>query len=218
MAANGTITFFHSPNTRSSGVRILLEELGAPYELRAINMKAGEQRKPAYLATNPMGKVPAILHRGGLVTEQVAIFIYLADLFPQAKLAPGLDDALRGPYLRWLVYYGSCFEPAVVDRAMKREPGQLAMVPYGDYDTMLNTLTGQLAKGPYLLGERMSAADVLWGTALTWTTMFKLVPELPVIKDYIGRINARPAVGKVKALDAKLSAEHEAAVKQPAAS
>jgi glutathione S-transferase len=199
-------------------VRILLEELGAPYELRAINMKAGEQRKPAYLAVNPMGKVPAILHRGGLVTEQVAIFIYLADLFPQAKLAPALDDPLRGPYLRWLVYYGSCFEPAVVDRAMKREPGQVAMVPYGDYDTMLNALTGQLAKGPYLLGDRMTAADVLWGTALTWTTMFKLVPELPVIKDYIGRINARPAVGKVKALDAKLSAEHEAAVKQPAAS
>jgi glutathione S-transferase len=218
MAGNDTITFFHSPNTRSSGVRILLEELGAPYELRAVNMKAGEQRKPAYLAVNPMGKVPAILHRGGLVTEQVAIFIYLADLFPQAKLAPALDDPHRGPYLRWLVYYGSCFEPAVVDRAMKREPGQLAMVPYGDYDTMLATLTGQLAKGPYLLGERMSAADVLWGTALTWTTMFKLVPELPVIKDYIGRVGARPAVAKVKELDGKLSAEHEAAAKQAAAS
>jgi glutathione S-transferase len=213
MSADGTITFFHAPNTRSSGTRVLLEELGAPYELHAINMKAGEQRKPAYLAVNPMGKVPAILHRGGLVTEQVAIFIYLADLFPQAKLAPALDDRLRGPYLRWLAYYGSCFEPAVVDRAMKREPGALAMVPYGDYDTMLNTLTGQLARGPYLLGERLSAADVLWGTALTWTTMFKLVPELPVIKDYIGRLGARPAVGKVKALDAALAAEHEAAVK-----
>jgi glutathione S-transferase len=217
MAGNDTITFFHSPNTRSSGARILLEELGAPYELHAINMKAGDQRKPAYLAVNPMGKVPAIRHRGALITEQVAIFIYLADLFPQAKLAPALDDPQRGPYLRWLVYYGSCFEPAVVDRAMKREPGALAMVPYGDYDTMLKTLTDQLAKGPYLLGERMSAADVLWGTALTWTTMFKLVPELPVIKDYIGRINARPAVGKVKALDAKLSAEHEAAAKQAVA-
>ena len=214
--SDGTITFFHSPNTRSSGVRILLEELGAPYELHAINMKAGEQRKPAYLAVNPMGKVPAITHRGALVTEQVAIFIYLADLFPQAKLAPGLDDPQRGPYLRWLVYYGSCFEPAVVDRAMKREPGALAMVPYGDYDTMLDTLTGQLAKGPYLLGDRISAADVLWGTALTWTTMFKLVPELPVIKDYIGRLGARPAVAKVKALDAALAAEHEAAAKQPA--
>jgi glutathione S-transferase len=218
MAENDTITFFHSPNTRSSGARILLEELAAPYELHAINMKAGEQRKPAYLAINPMGKVPAIRHRGSLITEQVAIFIYLADLFPQAKLAPALNDPQRGPYLRWLVYYGSCFEPAVVDRAMKREPGQLAMVPYGDYDTMLKTLTDQLAKGPYLLGERISAADVLWGTALTWTTMFKLVPELPVIKDYIGRINARPAVGKVKELDAKLSAEHEAAAKQAAVS
>jgi glutathione S-transferase len=217
MSIDDTITFFHAPNTRSSGTRVLLEELGAPYKLHAINMKAGEQRKPAYLAVNPMGKVPAILHRGGLVTEQVAIFIYLADLFPRAGLAPALDDRLRGPYLRWLAYYGSCFEPAVVDRAMKREPGQLAMVPYGDYDTMLNTLTGQLAKGPYLLGERLSAADVLWGTALTWTTMFKLVPELPVIKDYIGRLGARPAVGKVNALDAALAAEHEAAVKQAAA-
>lgn len=218
MANNDTITFFHSPNTRSSGVRILLEELGAPYELRAVNMKAGEQRQPAYLAVNPMGKVPAIRHRGSLVTEQVAIFIYLADLFPQAKLAPALDDPRRGPYLRWLVYYGSCFEPAVVDRAMKREPGALAMVPYGDYDTMLKTLTGQLAQGPYLLGEKISAADVLWGTALTWTTMFKLVPELPVIKDYIGRVNARSAVAKVKELDAKLAAEHEAAAKQAVAS
>ena len=113
-----------------------------------------------------MGKVPAILHRGELVTEQVAIFIYLADLFPQAGLAPALDDRLRGPYLRWMAYYGSSFEPAVVDRALKREPGPLNMVPYGDYDTMLKTVTDQLAKGPYLLGERMTAADVLWGTAL----------------------------------------------------
>jgi glutathione S-transferase len=213
MPNNDTITFFHSPNTRSSGARILLEELSAPYELCAVNMKAGEQRKPAYLAINPMGKVPAIRHRGALVTEQVAIFIYLADVFPQAKLAPALDDPQRGPYLRWLAYYGSCFEPAVIDRAMKREPGQLGMVPYGDYDTMLKTLTDQLAKGPYLLGDRINAADVLWGTALTWTTKFKLVPELPVITDYIGRINARPAVTKVKELDAKLSAEHEAAAK-----
>jgi len=216
MAVNDTITFFHAPNTRSGGVRLLLEELEAPYELHAINMKAREQRKPAYLAVNPMGKVPAIRHRGELVTEQVAIFIYLADLFPQAKLAPALNDRLRGPYLRWLVYYGSCFEPAVVDRGLKREPGASSMVPYGDYDTMLKTLTDQLAKGPYLLGERMTAADVLWGTALTWTTMFKLVPELPVITNYIARLTARPSVAKVKALDAKLAAEHEAAAKEAA--
>ena len=213
MAPNDTIVFFHAPNTRSSGARILLEELGAPHELRAVNMKAGEQRRPAFLAVNPMGKVPAILHRGELVTEQVAIFLYLADLFPRAGLAPALDDRQRGPYLRWMAYYGSSFEPAVVDRALKREPGPISMVPYGDYDTMLKTLTDQLAKGPYLLGERMTAADVLWGTALAWTTMFKLVPELPVITDYVKRLSARPSVDKVKALDAKLAAEHEAAVK-----
>jgi glutathione S-transferase len=211
------IVFFHSPNTRSTGTRILLEELGAPHELRVVNMKAGEQRKPAFLAVNPMGKVPAILHRGELVTEQPAIYLYLADLFPRAGLAPATDDRLRGPYLRWMVYYGSSFEPAVVDRALKREPGTPAMSPYGDYDTMLKTITDQLAKGPYLLGDRITAADILWGTALTWTTMFKLVPELPVIKDYTARINARPAVQKVQAAEAKLAAEHEAAAKAGAA-
>ena len=215
MSTSDTIVFFHAPNTRSSGTRILLEELGAPHEVRAVNMKAGEQRKPAFLAVNPMGKVPAILHRGELVTEQVAIFVYLADLVPQAGLAPALDDARRGPYLRWMAYYGSSFEPAVVDRALKREPGPLNMVPYGDYDTMLKTVTDQLAKGPYLLGERMTAADVLWGTALAWTTMFKLVPELPVITSYVKRMTGRPAAGRVKELDAKLSAEHEAAAKVP---
>ena len=94
------LVFHHSPNTRSTGVAILLEELGAPHETRWLNMKAGEQRQPAYLAVNPLGKVPAIVNNGDLTTEQVAIFIYLADLFPAAGLAPGLNDAMRGPYLR----------------------------------------------------------------------------------------------------------------------
>jgi glutathione S-transferase len=210
MTVDREITLYHSPNTRSSGAFTLLEELGAPYRLQIINMKAGEQRQPAYLAVNPMGKVPAIRHGDALVTEQVAIFIYLADLFPEAKLAPPIGDPQRGPYLRWLVYYGSCFEPAVVDRALKREPGALAMVPYGDYDTMLGTLTAQLGRGPYMLGERFSAADVLWGGALAWITMFKLVPELPVIMDYVQRIGARPAVAKVKAKDAELAAAQAA--------
>lgn len=209
MSTDRQLKFYHSPNTRSSGALILLEELGAPYELHVVNMKAGEQRAPAYLAVNPMGKVPAVMHGDALITEQVAIFLYLADLFPAAKLAPALDDRLRGPYLRWLVYYAAAFEPAVVDRAMKREQAPLAMSPYGDYDTMLRTLTDQLAKGPFILGERFFAADILWGTALGWTTMFKLVPETPVIMEYVGRMNARPSVAKVKALDTELSAAHE---------
>src|SRR5262245_40479058 len=135
--AKGNLVFYHSPNTRSTGVRILLEELGAPHEMRVLNMKAGEQRKPEYLAVNPLGKVPAILHDGALVTEQGAVYIYLADLFPEVGLTPAIGDPLRGPYLRWLVYYGSSFEPALVDRAMKREPAPAATSPYGDFDTML---------------------------------------------------------------------------------
>jgi glutathione S-transferase len=213
MTQDRKLTFYHSPNTRSSGTFILLEELGAKFELKLLNMKAGEQRQSAYLAVNPMGKVPAVMHGDALITEQVAIFLYLADLFPQAKLAPAFDDPLRGPYLRWMVYYAAAFEPAVVDHAMKREAGTAAMSPYGDYDTMLRTLTDQLAKGPYMLGKRLSAADILWGTALTWTTMFKLVPESPVVAAYIARINARPSVAKVRARDAELSAAQETAAK-----
>jgi len=210
MAPDRKLTFFHSPNTRSSGTFILLEELGAPFDLHVLNMKAGEQRKPEYLAINPMGKVPAVKHGDALVTEQVAVFLYLADLFPGAGLAPAIGDPLRGPYLRWMVFYGSCLEPAVVDRSQKREPAPPAMSPYGDFDTMLKTLTDQLARGPYILGERFTAADVLWGTALTWITLFKLIPELPVIKAYTDRINARPAVAKVKAKDAELAAAQAA--------
>ena len=206
MNATAKVTLYHSPNTRSTGALILLEELGAPYRLQVINMKAGEQRKPAYLAINPMGKVPAVKHGDALVTEQVAVFLYLADLFPQAGLAPPIGDPLRGPYLRWMVFYGSCFEPALVDRAQKRDPAPPAMSPYGDYDTMLKTLTDQLTPGPFLLGERFTAADVLWGTALNWTTMFKLVPELPVIRAHIDRVNARPAVARARAKDAELAA------------
>ena len=204
MTSTPTLTLFHSPNTRSMGTLLLLEELGAPYELRVIDMNAGEQRQPGYLAVNPMGKVPALMHGDALITEQVAIYIYLADLFPQVGLAPALDDLLRGPYLRWLVFYGSCFEPAVVDRAMQREPGPPAMSPYGDFDTMLGTLVGQLASGPWLLGDRFTAGDLLWGTALEWMTNFKLVPELPKIVAYRDRVNARPAVVRAKAKDAEL--------------
>ena len=204
------VTFFHAPQSRSGGTRALLEELGVPYDLHALNLKAGEQRAPAYLAVNPMGKVPAIRHGDALVTEQAAIFLYLADLYPQAKLPPAIGDPLRGPYLRWMVFYGSCFEPALIDKSMQREPPSPSTSPYGDYDTMLKTLTDQLQHGPYLLGDTFSAADVLWGTALNWTTRFKLVPELPVIRAYIDRVVSRPAMQRAAALDAELAATQAA--------
>ncbi|RJG12379.1 glutathione S-transferase family protein [Pseudomonas cavernicola] len=206
MSVTPEVILFHSPHTRSTGALTLLEELGTPYQLHVLNLQTGEQREPAYLAINPMGKVPAIKHGDAVITEQGAVFLYLADLFPEAGLTPAIGDPLRGPFLRWMFYYGSCFEPALVDRAQKREPAPPAMSPYGDFDTMLRTLNEQLGKGPYLLGEKFTAADVLWGTALTWTTMFGLVPLSPVIKAYIERVNARPAVARVRAKDEELAA------------
>ncbi len=199
-------TFFHAPNSRSTGVLTLLEELGCDYDLHVLNLRTGEQRRAEYLAVNPMGKVPAIRHGEAVVTEQPAVYLYLADLFPEAGLAPAIGDPLRGPYLRWLVFYGSSFEPAVIDKSQQRDPAPMASSPYGDYDTMLATLTGQLGRGPYLLGERFTAADVLWGVALAWTTAFKLVPLLPPIQSYVERVNARPAVVRAREKDARLAA------------
>jgi len=201
MPANGSLTFYHCPNSRSAGVRVLLEELGAPYELVALNLKTGETRQDKYLAVNPMGKVPAIVHNGALITEQPAIYIYLADLFAEAGLAPQMGDPLRGPYLRWMVFYGSCFEPALVDKAMQREAAPPSTSPYGDQATMLKTLTDQLSQGPYILGEKFTAADVLWGGALNWTTMFNIVERTPLIGAYIDRVLARPAFARAKSLD-----------------
>jgi len=204
------VTFHHSPNSRSAGTRVLLEELHAPFKLHAVNMKRGDQRKPDYLAINPMGKVPALTHHGVLIAEQAAVFMYLADLFSEKGLAPALDDPLRGTYLRWMVFYGSCFEPAVVDRALKREPAPPGMNPYGDFDTMLDNVVMQLRKGPCILGTRFSAADILWASGLQWIVMFKLVPELPEIMDYVARITARPSFARAAELDAELATQHEA--------
>ncbi|HET7588112.1 MAG TPA: glutathione S-transferase family protein [Gammaproteobacteria bacterium] len=203
------ITFYHAPHSRSGGTLSLLEELGCDYDLHLLNLQTGTQRQPEYLKINPMGKVPAIRHGDALVTEQVAVMLYLADLHAEGGLAPPNGDADRGPYLRWMVYYASCFEPAVIDRAQQREPAPSMQSPYGSWDEMLAVLTDQLGQGPYLLGERFSAADVLWGCALKWTVAFQLVPDLPVIRDYIDRINARPAMRRAAEMDAELAARQE---------
>jgi glutathione S-transferase len=201
------VTLHHAPQTRSYGVLALIEELGAEHTLHVLNLKKGEQRQAPYLAINPMGKVPALEHLGQLVTEQGAIYQYLADLYADQGLAPQMGEPLRGPYLRWLYFYGSSFEPALIDRALKREPAAASTSPYGDYDTMFKTLEDQLAKGPYILGERFTAADVLWGAALKWTTQFGLVPATPVIQAYIERVTARPAFARATARDAELVAQ-----------
>lgn len=211
MTSLDRITLYYSPQSRATGSRVLLEELGAPYDLHVLNMKAGEQRDPAYLAINPLGKVPAIRRGDALVTEQVAIYIYLADLFPKTGLAPALDDPRRGPYLRWIAYYGSSFEPALIDKGLKRDAAPAQQLPYSDYGTMLSTLEGQLAAGPYLFGEQITAADILWGIALHWTMQFGLVPQSNVFVRYCKRVTSRPAFKRISADDDAMAAQHAVA-------
>ncbi|KWC84365.1 glutathione S-transferase family protein [Burkholderia cepacia] len=211
------LTLFHSPRSRSAGVRMLLEELSADHELHAFDLSTGKHRDAEYLRINPLGKVPALRHGDVIVTEQAAVYLYAAELYPEAGLSPAPGDSLRGPYLRWMTFYGSCFEPALVDRSMNRPPAAYSTSPYGDFDTVIDTIDAQLAKGPYLLGERFTAVDVLWGSALNWTTMFKLVPETPRIRAYIDRVLARPAIRRAQAADAALAAEQDKAKEAAAA-
>lgn len=141
------------------------------------------------------------MHGDAVVTEQVAITIYLADRFPAAKLAPAFDDPQRGPYLRWLAFYAACFEPALMDHAFKREPLEPGTSPFRDYDTVIETVETQLSRGDYLLGDTITAADLLWGTALRWTTEFGIVPKLPAITAYMERVGAHLAVVRARELD-----------------
>lgn len=206
MTPQRPLRFYYAPQSRARAVLALFEELDVQPELVVLNLKVGDQRQPDYLAINPMGKVPAITYDGVLVAEQAAIFMFLADLFPAAGLAPTLDDPQRGAYLRWMVFYGSCFEPAVTDRFMQHTPAPAMSSPYGDFDTMLNTVLAQLRAGPYLLGDQLTAADLLWGPALQWITMFKLIPESPEVTAYIERIAQRPAQQRAAAREAEMAA------------
>lgn len=201
------LVFFHNPHSRSCMTRALLEELGADYELCPIDFRKDEQRSPDYLAINPLGKVPAIRAGGEVVTETVALHIWLADRFPQAGLAPALDDPQRGSYLRWLVFYAACMEPAIVDKSLKREPGPHAQSPYGDFDSVVSTIGTQIERGPWLLGERFTAADVLWGNALGWITGFGMLEATPAIASYIERVRTRPAQQRAQQADVALVKE-----------
>ncbi len=206
------VTLYHAPRTRSSGVRILLDELAAPHELKILNLKLKEQFTPEYLALNPLGKVPTIVHKGAVVTEQTAIYPYLADAFPQKGLAPAIGDPLRGPYLRWIAIYGAAFEPAMIDHAQKRVSEPRAMSPYGSYDEIVGLVRGQLAPGPYLLGDRFTAADLLWGTALRWMIVFGLLESTPEIASFVERMASRESVHRVGKSDHDIAEAQEAAV------
>jgi len=201
------LTLYHAAPSRSSIVHWMLEEVGEPYEVHLLNLQRGDTRAADYLAVNPMGKVPAIRHGDVVVTETAAICAYLADEFPKAGLNVPVGDPRRGPYLKWLFFSPGCIEPAMLDRAFPRkEPPPQAALAYGSYETVLDVVADAVRKGPYLLGDRFTAADVVIGSVLRYGMMFKLLPERPEFTGYTGRLAARPAFARATAKDKELAA------------
>jgi glutathione S-transferase len=199
------LTLYHAAPSRSSIVLWMLEELGEPYRLELLNLKAGDQLKPPYLAVNPMGKVPALVDGGAVITEVAAICCYLADTYPNAGLAPAIGDPGRGRYLKWMFWGPSSFEPAVIDHHLKRQAGPRAMMGWIDYETTIDVLAKAVATGPYLLGERFTAADVVVGSGVNWGLQFGTVTARPELVAYAERLRARPALQRQVAKDTDLA-------------
>jgi len=202
------LTLYHAAPSRSSVVLWMLEELGQPYDLMLLSLKQGDNLKPDYLAINPMGKVPALKHGDTILTELAAICTYLADEFPQAKLNVPIGTPRRGVYLKWLFFNPGCLEPAVIDRvAPRKEPARRAMLGYGDFDTVMNVLAKAVEKGPWLMGDQFTVADVVIGANIRWGMIFKIIPERKEFTDYAARIAARPAAQRAEAKDKELAAK-----------
>jgi glutathione S-transferase len=201
------LTLFHIAPSRSSIVHWMLEEIGEPYELHLLSMKRGEQREPAFLAVNPMGKVPALKHGDVVITEAAAICLYLAETFPASGLHVPPGDPRRGAYLKWLFFGPSCLEPAITDQAYKRLPeAPRGALGYGDFETVLGVLADAVRPGPFILGDQFTAADVVIGSGLRWGMFFKMLPERPEFLAYTARLNERPALKRAQAKDQELAA------------
>ena len=202
MSESGLV-FHTNPMSRGRIVRWMLEELGVGY--RTVVQEYGASMKSAeYLAINPMGKVPALEHRGVVVTEAAAICAYLADAFPEVGLAPALDDPLRGPYYRWLFFAAGPVEAAVSAKALGLLPPaeKAGMVGYGSFEQTLDTLEKAAASAsPWLLGERFSAADVYVGSQIDFGLAFKSIPERPAFTAWVERLRGREAYRRAQELD-----------------
>jgi glutathione S-transferase len=202
------LTLYHASPSRSSVVLWMLEEVGEPFDVKLIKLSEGDNLKPDYLAINPMGKVPALKHGDTVITEVAAICTYLADAFPQAKLNVPIGTPRRGVYLKWLFFGPGCLEPAVVDRAAPRkEPARRGILGYGDFDMTMDVVAKAVAKGPWLMDEQFTAADVVIGANVRWGMRFNLLPERKEFVDYAARIAARPAAQRAEARDKEFAGQ-----------
>jgi len=195
-----TLVFYTNPRSRGRIVRWMLEEVGAPYETEILEYGT-TMKAPAYLAINPMGKVPAIRHRGAVVTECAAICAYLADAFPEAGLAPPPADRAR--YYRWLFFAAGPLESAIMNKSLGLEvPADREMTAgYGNLATTLNALETAISESPYVAGESFTAADVYVGAQISWGLAFGTIEPRERFSAYAARVTDREAHHRADRLD-----------------
>lgn len=204
------LILFTNPMSRGRIARWMLEEAGVDYETRALGY--GPAMKGAdYLAINSMGKVPAIKHGDRIVTECAAICAYVADAFPQAGLAPALDD--RADYYRWLFFAAGPLEAAVTNKSLEVAvpEDKQGFVGYGNFDVVMNTLANALSRGPFVAGEQFTAADVYVGAQVVWGIQFGTFEQRPEFADYATRMTDRPAYKRANEKDDALMAQMQSA-------
>jgi glutathione S-transferase len=193
---------YWSPRSRSFSTLWLMEETGQPYERVLTDISAGAQKSPEFLTVNPMGKVPALKDGDATLAEAAAICAYVTEHYPEAKLAPAIGSPLRAKYLYWLFFAPGCLEPAMVQVATKIEMNPVA-AGWGDAQRVFDVLDAALAKGPWILGESFSAADIAIGSGLNFAVrLFKMVPSRPSFDRYIDACAARPAFQRAAAIAA----------------
>jgi glutathione S-transferase len=196
------LIFYTNPMSRGQIVRWMLEEVGAPYATEVLDY-ASTMKGPAYLAINPMGKVPALRHGDTVVTEAAAICAYLADAFPDARLAPPPGDPLRGPYYRWLFFAAGPLEAAVTNKALgvSVPEGRAMMVGYGRDGDVFDVLEAAVASGGYLAGNEFTAADLYVGSHLAFGLQFNSIEKRPAFERYCALVGSRPAAVRARAID-----------------
>jgi glutathione S-transferase len=205
------VVLYYNPMSRARIAHWMLEEVGAPYRVELVSFDKSEHKKADFLAVNPMGKLPALVHRGTAVTEAAAICAYLADAFPAAGLAPAPGAPDRGTYYRWMFFGAGCVEPALVDRMMSRPaPQRPSANGYGCYEDTVNTLEKAVASGPFILGDRFSAVDVYIGSQIGFGMMTKSLEPRPAFASYMARIGERSAYKRANEQAEKFTAQMKA--------
>jgi len=206
------LILYTNPMSRGRIARWMIEEVGQPYKTEVLDYSS-TMKGSAYLAINPMGKVPALRHGDAVVTETAAICAYLADAFPQAGLAPPPGHRLRAPYYRWLFFTAGPLEAAVSNKALGFvvPPERERMIGYGNIGVVLKTLENAVSQRPYLAGDNFTAADLYVGSQIGYGLMFGTIEKRAAFEQYWQRLSNRAGCLRAKALDDALVAQQKAA-------